>query len=99
MWHEAFCRGEGVIHPVLYVAIASALVGGIACSFVSCSLRAERPNILLLIVDTLRADRLGIHGQKKRLTPHIDALSQDALTFPNAIAASSSYSPTVLLPG
>jgi hypothetical protein len=36
---------------------------------------------MLLIVDTLRADRLSAYGYEKGRTPHIDALATDGLLY------------------
>jgi arylsulfatase A-like enzyme/Tfp pilus assembly protein PilF len=44
------------------------------------------PNVLLIIVDTLRADRLGCYGYKNIETPTIDALADDGILFEQAIA-------------
>jgi arylsulfatase A-like enzyme len=49
---------------------------------------AGAPNVILVMVDTLRADRLGIYGRADAKTPHIDALARDgvrgAATFSQA---------------
>jgi arylsulfatase A-like enzyme len=42
--------------------------------------------LLLLTVDTLRADRLGAYGSERGLTPHLDALAREALVFEAAYA-------------
>ena len=44
------------------------------------------PNVLLIIVDTLRADRLGCYGDKDIETPTIDVLADDGILFEQAIA-------------
>src|SRR5919108_506553 len=41
---------------------------------------AQRPNVLLLIVDTLRADHVSAYGGRAR-TPNIDALASQGLRF------------------
>lgn len=38
-------------------------------------------DILLLTVDSLRADRLGYHGYERETTPNLDALAERAVTF------------------
>lgn len=48
--------------------------------------RAAKPNVLIITVDTLRADRLGVYGDKDGLTPNIDALARDGVVFEHAIA-------------
>ncbi len=47
------------------------------------------PNVLLYVIDTLRADRLGCYGGAQDVSPHIDALAAEALVFDRAIAQSS----------
>ena len=49
----------------------------------------KRPNIIIYLVDALRADHLGCYGYQKPVSPHIDAFAQDATLFENAIAQSS----------
>jgi arylsulfatase A-like enzyme len=47
-----------------------------------------KPNIILISIDTLRADHLGCYGYERETTPSIDRLSQDSVLF------SHTYSPT-----
>lgn len=42
-------------------------------------------NILLITVDTLRADHVGCYGYMRDTTPHIDRLAQEGVRFANAI--------------
>ncbi|MDX1643960.1 MAG: sulfatase [Thermoanaerobaculia bacterium] len=44
----------------------------------------ERPNILLLCIDTLRADRLSIYGYERPTSPVIDALLGQGVRFLDA---------------
>jgi arylsulfatase A-like enzyme len=44
----------------------------------------ERPNVLLITVDTLRADRLGCYGAATARTPHVDALAREGTLFTEA---------------
>jgi len=43
------------------------------------------PNLLLVTVDTLRADRIGAYGYARAQTPNIDALAADGALFANAV--------------
>ncbi|MDE2126369.1 MAG: sulfatase [Armatimonadetes bacterium] len=43
-------------------------------------------NILLIVVDTLRASRLGCYGYPLPVSPRIDALAREGLLFENCIA-------------
>src|SRR5690554_2923150 len=46
---------------------------------------AQRPNILFLTVDTLRADRLGAYGYEYDTTPNLDVLAEAGMVFTNAV--------------
>ncbi len=51
--------------------------------------RARRPNLILISIDTLRADRLGCYGGPHPTSPAIDALARDGVRFSRAYAASA----------
>ena len=53
------------------------------------------PNVVVLVVDTLRADRLGAYGNTDGLTPFLDSLAARACVFRNAYAQSSWTLPSV----
>jgi arylsulfatase A-like enzyme/Tfp pilus assembly protein PilF len=42
------------------------------------------PNIILITVDTVRADRMGFLGSKLGLTPNLDALARESVVFTHA---------------
>lgn len=46
--------------------------------------RAGSPNIIVVVVDDLRWDELGVAGHPFLETPHIDALARDGVQFANA---------------
>jgi arylsulfatase A-like enzyme len=52
-------------------------------------------NVLLIVADTLRADRLGSYGSARGLTPFLDELSARGTVFANAYAPSSWTCPSV----
>jgi len=45
-----------------------------------------RPNVILITIDTLRADHLGCYGAQTIKTPTLDALAQDGIVFERAIS-------------
>jgi arylsulfatase A-like enzyme/Flp pilus assembly protein TadD len=45
-----------------------------------------RPNVLLITIDTLRADRLGCYGAQEPPTPNIDSLAARGVIFERAFA-------------
>ncbi len=56
---------------------------------------AGAPNVVLIMVDTLRADHLSCYGSTTVKTPHIDALAADGLRWTNAFAQASWTRPSV----
>ena len=52
-------------------------------------------NVVFIVIDTLRADHLGVYGYSRNTSPNIDQFAKDAIVFKNAIAQSSWTPPTV----
>ena len=50
---------------------------------------AERPNLILVVIDTLRADRLHSYGHPRPVSPNIDRLAERGALFERAYASSS----------
>ncbi len=48
---------------------------------------AQRPNLILISIDTLRADRLGCYGGPHPTSPAIDALAREGTRFAHAYSA------------
>lgn len=46
----------------------------------------DRPNVILVSIDTLRPDHLGVYGYPRGTSPHIDALARESMVFDQAIA-------------
>lgn len=58
---------------------------------------ADRPNVVIFLIDTLRADRLGVYGYDRRPTsPRIDTLARESVVFEQACAPSPWTLPTVV---
>jgi hypothetical protein len=57
----------------------------------------ERYNVVLVSIDTLRADRLGCYGYNRRPTsPVIDSLAEESVLFENYIASAPWTTPSHL---
>jgi len=55
----------------------------------------KRPNVILIVVDTLRADHLSSYGYFRKTTPFIDELSRDSIIFKNAISSAPWTTPSL----
>lgn len=55
---------------------------------------AKQPNIILIMVDTLRADYVSAYGYPKNLTPHLDRLAADGTRFDKMFAQASWTKPS-----
>jgi arylsulfatase A-like enzyme len=76
--------------PVLAVAGAAALFyGAVGFALAGREPAPGRPDVLLLLVDALRPDRLGAYGHDRETSPAIDALVADGILFRDAIAQST----------
>jgi arylsulfatase A-like enzyme len=54
----------------------------------SSPLAANRPNLILIVMDTVRADHLSVYGYDRDTTPNLRALSKQATLYTHAIAPS-----------
>ena len=43
-----------------------------------------RPHLILISIDTLRADRLGTYGHDRDTSPNLDALAREGIQFEHA---------------
>ncbi len=57
--------------------------------------RADAANVLVLLVDALRADRLGCYGARPTPSPNLDALARQGLVFDDMVAQASWTLPSV----
>ena len=51
-------------------------------------------NVVLISLDTLRADHLGVYGHHRDTSPHIDALASESFVFERALASSPNTTPS-----
>lgn len=55
----------------------------------SCSTTPKEPDVVLVIIDTLRADALGFAGSERNTSPNLDALTSEFTWFSRAYSTSS----------
>jgi arylsulfatase A-like enzyme/Flp pilus assembly protein TadD len=70
------------IRAFLYVVLAVVQTAAAATP----NVRKPAPNVILITIDTVRADHLGCYGAKKIQTPTLDALGRDGIVFERAIS-------------
>lgn len=51
--------------------------------------RHDRPNVVLILIDTLRADHLSCYGYERRTSPCIDRIAEQALLYERAISSAA----------
>jgi len=53
------------------------------------------PNVILVVIDTLRADALSVNGNTRIETPNIDRFAENSINFVNAVVPSPWTTPTM----
>ncbi|HET6681962.1 MAG TPA: sulfatase, partial [Gemmatimonadaceae bacterium] len=69
--------GESIAHRLLAASGGSAVADD------------DAPNVLLVILDTVREANLSVYGYERETTPALQRLADDGMTFTHAIAPSS----------
>lgn len=91
--------------PAVAVLLAAAALGGCEHGpppLVAVDAGVARgANVVLITLDTVRADHLGCYGRRPSVTPHLDRLCAQALRFDNAVTPAPITLPahTTLLSG
>ncbi len=79
----------GAITDTLVPLWGSPILSGAGCC-------EERPSVVLISIDCLRADHVGAYGYDRDTTPHIDAFAEDAVLFETAVATAPMTLPSHL---
>ncbi|MEE3331704.1 MAG: sulfatase [Myxococcota bacterium] len=69
-----------------WLSLALLLCPALAAPIATAEAVAPRPPLILITIDTLRADHLGCYGYPRATSPNIDAFAAEALLFENAYA-------------
>ncbi len=78
--------------PLVKIVLAAVIVlAAAAGAYVA--FKPDRPlNVILISIDTLRPDRMGLFGHRpngRSTTPFVDRLAEDGVTFTNAVSSTS----------
>jgi arylsulfatase A-like enzyme len=60
-----------------------------AFALANCGESAKKPNLVLVTLDTTRADRLSCYGHRRTTSPALDRLAADGVLFTHALAVTS----------
>jgi len=80
---------------VIGVFVSILILGGLWYTVSSLPLRRSaavlhnKPNVVLITLDTTRADHLSCYGYPRKTTPYLDQLAQESVVFTNAYTPSS----------
>jgi len=62
-------------------------------SLSGCTKKDSKPNVILLVIDTLRSDMLPVYGEHSDLAPFMTELGKQGVVFKNAFSTSSWTAP------
>jgi arylsulfatase A-like enzyme len=81
-------RGEGMLARLATILLWLSLPALVGCS-------VERPHgVVLIVVDTLRADHLGFYGYSRDTSSHLDRWAEEGMVFERAMSTSPWTLPT-----
>jgi arylsulfatase A-like enzyme len=80
---------------LIYAAAAIAAMAFVpAALHYGCARKTAEPNIVFILIDTLRADHLPFYGYEKNTAPFLSELASHGAVFENAFSASSWTGPS-----
>jgi len=83
-------RSDSILIPVVTTVLvfaASAVLGNRVPVYApDTAVGQDRTSVLLITVDTLRADHVGVYGHKEARTPHLDGLAAEGILFRQVVA-------------
>lgn len=85
--------------PRLHRTLPLLLTGALLVAVSGCNgdgSAADRPSVILVVLDTLRADHLGHYGYAKPTSPGLDRLAAESVVFDRCLAASSWTQPSTV---
>ncbi len=85
-------RGHGALGRAL--SLISLIAGGAGLGCRPSEEAARPPNVVIVLVDALRADHLSLYGYSRPTSPHLDRLAGESVVFEQARAQASCTVPS-----
>ena len=83
--HSGYNEGVRIVIPLFLIAVS-------ACS-PPASAPAEPKNLVILSIDTLRPDHLGLYGYSRPTSPHLDRFTRSSVVFDQAVTVHVATAP------
>jgi arylsulfatase A-like enzyme len=83
-WKNKSPSNQPLIRFLFLGLVPALLLGLLLGEISSCSYFEQRPNVILLTLDTTRADHLGCYGHNGGASPNLDQLAQQGVCFSEA---------------
>ena len=81
--------------PLTLAVLVAASVGAACSPTGTRQSQADRTSIVLVVLDTVRADHLGLYGYERATTPRLEELATSAIVYDRAYATASWTLPTI----
>ncbi len=74
--------------------LSTAVAGGVGLLLLAAARPASERNVILITVDTLRADHLGVYGYARNNSPNVDRFAKEGILFRYAFSHSPETNPS-----
>lgn len=81
--------------PLRIARFAAASIAALSVACGPAPQAPQQPNLVLVVADTLRADHLGFRGFEGPISPHLDRLAAESLSFDRAVSAAPWTKPAI----
>ena len=83
------------MRKIAVVIALAAVVTAVAIRQIRAAQIEKKPNVVLIIIDALRADKLGCYGFPEEISPEIDQYAKYGVQFQNVFAQCSWTRPSI----
>ncbi len=93
-WEDLECELSPGINGLRFRVTGNLAVGRVMLIKSPSGIQVKKPDVILVSVDTLRADHLGAYGNHRMMTPFLDRLSQKSRLFSNTYSQAAVTNPS-----